>query len=135
MEKLNKEKYLSLEERTKIKEGLNKHLGCTEISKHLYRIPVTIIREVNRNGGVFDYDPVKAHENFLQRMQEKYIKISNTAKLKRCDNLRRSEKINFHKKTDEKKSNLIESRIDSLEMQIEIILEILKEIKNDTKNK
>jgi helix-turn-helix protein len=64
---------LTLEERIKIKEGLDLNLTYREIAETIGRAKSTIIREARRLGEVSQYDPQKSQINFeyIQQIKRK----------------------------------------------------------------
>lgn len=60
---------LTIEERKKIKEGIDLHMSYREIAMHVNRSKSTIIRECKRLGSVMDYHPVKAQKHFEEKQK------------------------------------------------------------------
>lgn len=84
MVKLNaKNPPLTLDERKKIKEGLELNLSYTQLAKHVGRNKSTVLRESKRLGTPDDYDPEKAQAHFEMRQQEKIEGIKRTLREKR----------------------------------------------------
>lgn len=75
---------LTIEERKKIKEGLEMDLSYGELSSYVGRDKSTVMRESKRLGSYKDYDPEKAQEHFEKLQKEKREKISKTKRL--CSN-------------------------------------------------
>jgi IS30 family transposase len=76
---------LTIEERRKIKEGLDLNLTYKEIAEYLGtgRHRSTIRKECARLGGFENYDPEKAQEHFERLQLESRKKMSVTAKTSR----------------------------------------------------
>jgi len=55
---------LSLEERYKVKQGLDMNLSYKGISEHVGRCKSVVMREAKRLGDAGMYDPIKAQEDF-----------------------------------------------------------------------
>lgn len=75
---------LTIEERRKIKEGLDRNLTYHEIAEYVGsgRNRSTIRRECSRLGNVQDYDPEKAQEHF-ESLQLETRKKMRSSRLKR----------------------------------------------------
>lgn len=73
---------LTLEERIRIKEGLDANLYYHEIATSIGRGKNTIRKETRRLGTVDDYDPYKAQQNFEDKQLLGWKKISETQKRK-----------------------------------------------------
>ncbi len=61
------ENRLSAEERVDIRIGLEHKLSFREIARRIGREPSTVSREVNRNGGRRNYQPIRAHQLAARR--------------------------------------------------------------------
>jgi IS30 family transposase len=77
------ERHLSLAEREEISRGLAAGLSFRAIGQELGRVPSTICREVNANGGRHRYRALEA-----ERMARHRAKRPKVAKLARCRRLR-----------------------------------------------
>lgn len=75
---------LTLEERMKIKEGLQKNLSYSQLSLFVGRNKSTVLREAKRLGTPEQYDPIKAQNDFEQGQRDKYQRITATIKAKRA---------------------------------------------------
>lgn len=100
-----------------IKDLLGKSLSCSEISRAIGRARNTVIAEVRRNGGRFLYDPIIAEERYLKGKQER---------VERC----RLIAITGDPQLGQYK--ILETRIQNLEMQIEILVDMIKELRNES---
>lgn len=69
---------LTLEERKKIKEGIDKGFSYTEIAEYIGRNKTTIIKEAKRLGNPDNYDPHKAQENFERRQRERKTRLNKS---------------------------------------------------------
>lgn len=107
-------KFFSLEERVSIQNYIKKGHSATEISIMIGRSKNGVVTEVRRGGGR-DYDAVRSHTEFMKRTEERYQKLSEK-----------------NKKTS--KSHHWTSRIQNLEMQVEILHDKVKELMNAQKN-
>lgn len=67
---------MTLEERMKIKEGLEKNLSYSQLAVFVGRNKSTVLRESKRLGSPKQYDPVEAQKNFEEGQVEKYSKIT-----------------------------------------------------------
>jgi IS30 family transposase len=104
---------LSLEERIKIKEYLDKGFKGNEIARLLGRAFSAVNNDVRRNGGKENYDPQKAQEEANLRWKM------------RCE----STTYNLTKFYGENGRCLnLAERVQTLEMQLEIIIDQLKEL-------
>ena len=110
----NKVKVITFEERKAIKNLINKGYKLSEISRDIGRGKNTIIAEVRRNGGPLLYDPVKAEERY---------QILRKAKIERCREMNRNPRNNPYK--------ALQTRIQNLEMQVEILVEAIKELRHE----
>lgn len=107
---------LTLEERIKIEYYCkNTSLNGRKIANILGRGKNTIYSEIKINGGISKYNAEEAHENSKKRKEEGYNRLSKR-------NLQYIE-------------NSLIMRVESLEMQIEILHEAIKEMLNETKNR
>lgn len=104
-------KRFTLEEREIIEELIKSGKSITGISVFLKRSKNGLSSELNKNGGRVNYNAKNAHERHLKT---KYIKHQKLSK-------------KFEGKIFE--SNGLISRIENIEMQIEIILDLVKELK------
>lgn len=59
--------HLTLDERRKIKEGIDADLSYLKIAESIGRAKSTIIREAKRLGGPGDYEPQLAHLDFKKK--------------------------------------------------------------------
>jgi IS30 family transposase len=55
---------LSIDERQKVKEGLDLDLSYSQLALHVGRCKSVVMREAKRLGKAEDYDPMKAQEDF-----------------------------------------------------------------------
>jgi IS30 family transposase len=55
---------LSIEERHKVKEGLDLDLSYSQLALHVGRCKSVVMREAKRLGKAEDYDPIKAQADF-----------------------------------------------------------------------
>ncbi len=104
-----------------LQKGFSKNL----IANHLGRFYSCIYKEIKKYGEI-PYNAELAHQKYLERM-------SNTGRKKTSNGIliTSNEQITIFDKIE--KDSLC-SRIENLEMQIEILFETIKEIKNE-KNK
>lgn len=105
---------LSLEEREQIYQGIVKGEKFFEIAETIGRMKSTILEEIKRNGGREYYNPYKAHERY-RKNKTKTLK-------KRSENYKAIINSDPHK--------ILCTRVDNLEMQLEIALDIIIELKN-----
>jgi IS30 family transposase len=103
---------LTLEERKTIKKLVDKGYTLSECAKLIGRRKKTIVKEFGRFQGRI-YDPVQAQKEADKRLVDKNKAVSKTLKEKDLSN--------------PYKSLLV--RIESLEMQIEILKDVIKEMK------
>lgn len=73
---------LTLDERKKLKEGLELHLSYTQLAKYVGRNKSTLIRESKRLGNADSYDPEKAQEHSEAMRRQKNANISKTVREK-----------------------------------------------------
>lgn len=83
VEKWSVKNPLTLDERKKIKEGLDLGLSYSKLALHVGRYKSTVMRESKRLGDVSDYDPEKAQQHFENGQKEKYKQITETLKGRR----------------------------------------------------
>lgn len=102
--------HLCLEERKKIALMISNGENFSQIARTLGRGKQTIANEIYNFGGREGYDADKANDLSMARKIERQIKCSLTTKK--------------HKNTT------VLSRIENLEMQIEILLDTIKEMKH-----
>lgn len=62
--------YLTLQERWMIYQGIHSGHSLKDIANAIDRHIQTIISEVNRNGGLKNYNPHHAQNHFIARMKE-----------------------------------------------------------------
>ena len=67
---------LTLAERMKIKEGLNKNLSYSQLAVFVGRYKSTVMRESKRLGSPEQYDPIEAQKNFEEGQRDKYRRIT-----------------------------------------------------------
>ena len=103
---------LKIEERRLIQELLGIKLSCAKISKIIFRSNTCVVYEVRRNGGRELYDADKAQLAAENRDREKVEKIKNSL-------IDQPFNPYVH----------LKSKIENLEMHMEIIIELLKEKK------
>lgn len=60
---------LTIEERYKVKEGLDMNMSYSELGRHVGRPKSTVLRESKRLGHAFTYDPQKAQEDFENKQK------------------------------------------------------------------
>ena len=60
---------LTLEERKKIKQGIDDEMTYREIGEYLGRARSTIQRECKRLGGFWNYDPEGAQKHFEEKQK------------------------------------------------------------------
>jgi len=68
---------LSIDERKKIKEGIDLNMSYRQIALHVGRCKSVVLRESKRLGKVSDYDPELAQADFESKQKligKKYIK-------------------------------------------------------------
>lgn len=75
---------LTIEERIKLKEGLDLGMCYREIGKYVGRHKSTMVKEAKRLGTPENYDPIKAQEDFERKQKEKGVAISNTLRRQRA---------------------------------------------------
>lgn len=75
---------LTIEERIKIKEGLDLNLSYSQLAVFVGRYKSTVMREAKRLGTPEEYDPFEAQRNFEQGQIDKYRRITATLKAKRA---------------------------------------------------
>ncbi len=61
---------LTLEERNKIKEFIEVDYSLSSISRLIGRGKNTVVQEVRRNGGRENYNPQKAEQQFVKRVEK-----------------------------------------------------------------
>ncbi len=101
---------IDFEERKLIEKHLKRELSCTEISKLISRSKNAVVTEVRKNGGREKYCAKEAQKLVELTKKERYQKLSE-----------RNRKM--------KNVSSLGLRIQSLEMQIEILHETIKEMK------
>lgn len=72
---------LTLEERIKIKEGLDKGLSYAQLSEYVGRPKSTIRKECKCRGraaSIEEYDPVKAQMHFEETQRNKLLNLSKS---------------------------------------------------------
>ncbi len=99
----------SLEERELIEKYIRKGFSLSEISIIINRSKNGVIHEVRRNEGRETYNALKAHQRAEEIKANKYKKISEGMKGKAV-------------------RSPYETRLKSLEMQVEILHETIKEL-------
>ncbi len=62
---------LTLTERHKIKEALVADMSYSQMAIYVGRPKSTVMREAKRLGDIRKYSPIKAHEDFLQKHDNK----------------------------------------------------------------
>jgi IS30 family transposase len=107
-------KFINLEERLEIEKYIKKGYSASEIGPIIGRSKNGVVTEVRRGGGR-NYNAIQAHLDFVKRMEERYEKLSE-------------------KNKKSSKSYHWTSRIQNLEMQVEILYDTVKELMNVTKN-
>ena len=60
---------LTIDERKKIKEGLDLNMSYREIASHVGRVKSVVIREAKRLGNAKNYDPVEAQKDFENKQK------------------------------------------------------------------
>jgi len=60
---------LSLEERCRVKEGLNLNLSYSQLASYVGRCKSVVMREAKRLGTYKDYDPQKAQDDFESKQK------------------------------------------------------------------
>jgi IS30 family transposase len=60
---------ITIEEREKIKDGLDMDMSYRQLSQHVGRSKSTVMREAKRLGDVRKYDPLKAQEHFEMKQR------------------------------------------------------------------
>lgn len=82
---------LSIEERLKVKEGLELDMSYSQLAEHVGRCKSVVMREAKRLGGPGDYDAYKAQQDF--EAKQKLIgkkKVNGQEKDNRAGNQRLS---------------------------------------------
>lgn len=111
---MKRNKPLSFEERKQIEKLLqDDRLSLSQISRLIQRGKNTVVFEVRRAGGRGNYTAEKAEKEFYRRRKEGYEKLS-------LHNITTTKEI--------KLNNL--KRIESLEMQIEILIDTITELRS-----
>lgn len=67
---------LTIDERRKIKEGLDSGISYREIALSIGRNKTTIIYESKRLGNLDNYDPEKAQNDFERRQRERKTRVN-----------------------------------------------------------
>jgi len=67
---------LTIEERVKVKEGIELNMSYSEIALHVGRVKSVVMREAKRLGSCSDYDPDEAQKDF----ERKQMNIRNGRK-------------------------------------------------------
>ncbi len=104
---------LTFSERVKIKELLDTGIPLRQIANQMERAKNTIVYEVRRNGGREVYEPKKAHLEAYSRKRESLNPLvkRNKEQMEQVDEF--------------------ETRIKSLEMQVEILSETITQMRNN----
>lgn len=105
---------LSLEERKQIYQCIIDGKSLYYIAETLGRRKCTIFEEIKRNGGKELYNPDEAHQKYRKNKEKKHQV--------------REKKFNAVKENDQYK--ILCTRMDNLEMQLEIALDAIQELKN-----
>ena len=147
--------YYTLEERIQIETLISAGLSYPQIARELNRSTVSIATEIYKGGGRAVYNGKTSHERTLQNMRKRRksfseeqiaqiekgislgLGVCHIRKMARCRALRISEYIKKQHPTYRASARSAEyptSRIDSLEMQIEILFEQIKELSNEKTN-
>lgn len=74
--------HLTLEERQRIREGIEADLSYLKIAESIGRAKSTVLRECKRLGDPLDYDPAKAHTDFKKKQLLSGIKRGSPLYLK-----------------------------------------------------
>ena|ERR1700677_3407599 len=106
--------FLSLDQRKQIKEMIDEQIPMSVIATKIKKQKSFIYREIIQNGGRDNYNPETAHENCLYPPLPSNYRIRDL--IENCE--------------------VMEKKIENLEMQMEILIDTIKEIKEqyDSKN-
>jgi len=110
------DKRLRFDERQKIESLVQKGYSCSEISRRIGRSKNAIVVEIKLNGGPLEYTALKGQNRANKKQVEKKEKLH---------------KHNIGNQTTFR----FKQRIESLEMQLEILFDTVKELLNDKKDK
>lgn len=144
-------KLFTLEERKKIEKYVKLGCSCREISRYLNRSSTGIIQEVNKNGGVDNYNALNAQRRFEECDKQRIEKIKfsyewppetekqiidlilqgesiNYVSQKFQVNRDRLQKILVLKNIPYNSKQSLMQRIEVLEDQIKLMSELIKEI-------
>lgn len=113
-EKKHKGMWLCLKERKTIQRLIEQRWSLSNIATHLGRGKTTIIVEVKKNQGRENYNAKKAHERAMDNVIKKNERLSQLSK---------------NRGTYQGLS--LTSRIENLEMQIEILTDSIREVQSE----
>lgn len=108
-------KRLTFEEREIIEKLIKNNISACGIARAINRSKNSVITEIRRNGGRDEYRAQSSQEKYYINMSKKHKILSDFNKGK-------------------SPMNTLLSRVDSLEMQVEILFETIKGLLNDSKN-
>lgn len=104
---MKKKTYLTLEERIQIEVLLNQDISCKHIAERIGRSINGITTEVRKNGGKKLYNALDAHAKWSSILARRRGELPLI------------------------KSSLLITRIENLEMQLEILTETIRGLKHD----
>jgi hypothetical protein len=147
----------TLEERIQIETLISAGLSCVQIARELNRSADSIENEIQRGGGRAVYNGKALHERVLRNLSKRRKPLSeeqiaqiekgislglgcyHIRKMAGCGTRRIFQYIKKHHPTYKSfvrtSEQYLTSRIDSLEMQVEILFEQIKELTNEKTNK
>ena len=112
---MKKNTRLTLSERKIIESLIKKNFKCTEISRRINRGKNSVVVEVRRAGGYDNYNAKRAQKESEERWAA------------------RNKNLSEYNGSKVPEPNLLRTKIQNLEFQIEILFEQIKELRNENK--